>query len=221
VGIITKSSLVRRDIDILTELVRNVGASVHLSVAFSDDEMSRKIEPWAPSPSARFRTMRFLAEAGIPVGVSLAPIIPGLNDSQIAEVLARAKDNGATRAFRVLLRLPAEVKPVFTERLKEAFPDRAERVLGGVRAVRGGALNQSEFGSRMRGEGPRWQAIEWLFDQTCTKLGLETESEDRLATPTSRRLARDAAVRLDARPWRKPTGASSRRRSSGQLDLFP
>jgi len=187
VGLITKSALIQRDIDVLAKLTRDARCFVHMSLAFSDDAMARKIEPGAPLPSTRIRAIKALTEAGIPVGVGLAPIIPGLNDSQIAEILERAKEAGATRAFRVMLRLPSEVKPVFLERLKEAFPDRARKVENAIREMRDGKLYNSNFGQRGRGKGERWDAIEWLFELTCKRLGLNRheENEDRDDRPTS------------------------------------
>jgi DNA repair photolyase len=156
-----------------------------MSLAFADDAMARKIEPNAPPPSARIATIKALTDAGIPVGVGLAPIIPGLNDSQIAEILERAAENGATRAFRVMLRLPAEVKPVFIERLKEAYPDRAEKVVNAIKEMRDGALYNSEFGKRGKGSGQRWEAIQWLFDLTCKKLNLNQHEENDDSCPRS------------------------------------
>lgn len=184
VGLITKGTLIRRDIDILKDLHREARVTAHISISFDDDEMARKIEPGAPSSTARFRTIRMLADAGIPVGVSMSPIIPGLNDSQIAGVLERARDSGATTAFRVLLRLPAEVKTIFSERLREEYPDRANKVLNGVRAARKGKLYDSTFGDRMTGDGPRWEAVEWLFRKTCDRLGLNARTYEA-DTPTT------------------------------------
>lgn len=177
VGLITKSAIIRRDIDVLSALTREASAHVYFSIAFADDKMARAIEPGAPLPSTRFAAMRALSEAGIPVGVSVAPTIPGLNDSQIAEILERAYENGARRAFRVLLRLPSEVKSVFIERLTSAYPDRVQKVLNAMREMRGGKLYQSEFGKRGSGSGQRWEAIEWLFDLTCKKLGINQTRE--------------------------------------------
>lgn len=179
VGIITKGAIIRRDIDVLQDLARNARVHVNFSVAFADDDMARQVEPGAPSPSVRLKAMRALADAGISVGVGVAPIIPGLNDSQIATILAKARDAGATRAFRVMLRLPLEVKPVFLGRLQEEFPDRAAKVENAVRDVRGGALYRSAFGERGNGQGARWDAIESLFDLTCRKLGLNSIREER------------------------------------------
>jgi DNA repair photolyase len=178
VGIITKSALIRRDIDILRDLASFGAVRVNISIPFSDKRMARRMEPGAPSPAVRFATIQKLADAGIPVGVAVAPIIPGLNDSQIVEVLEQAAEAGADRAFRVLLRLPAEVKQVFSERLEDTYPDRFDKVLNGMREVRGGKLNDSTFGQRMRGKGPRWEAIANLFDSTVRRLGLNLESEN-------------------------------------------
>ncbi len=177
VSLITKGALIRRDIDVLQDLVKHARCFVNVSLAFIDDEMARKVEPGAPSPSVRLKAIRALADAGIPVGIGLAPIIPGLNDGQIAEILQRARDAGATRAFRVMLRLPAEVKPVFLGRLREEFPLRADKVENAVREMRGGALYDSRPGIRQVGKGARWDAIEALFDLTCKRLGLNEERD--------------------------------------------
>ncbi len=187
VGIITKGALIRRDLDLLQELHRHARVRVNMSVAFADDAMARRIEPWAPSPTTRFAALRALADAGIPVGLALAPIIPGMNDAQIPEILERARDAGARRAFRVLLRLPAEVKPVFLGRLRETDPGRASKVENAVREMRGGALYRSAFGARGVGEGARWDAIDWLFERTCRRLGLETgeRSDGEDGAPTT------------------------------------
>ena len=186
VGIITKGSIVRRDVDILSALARTARAAVYVSIPFADEEMARAIEPWAPSIKARFDTLKILSEAGIPTGISVSPIIPGLNDSQIAEVLERAAEAGATRAFHMLLRLPNEVKPIFTERLTEAYPDRLDKVMNGIKAARGGALNDPRFGQRMTGSGPRWEAAQYLFDSTCRRLGMngkrQTEFDEEAIT---------------------------------------
>jgi len=177
VAIITKSALIRRDIDVLADLAKHARVFVQCSIAFSDDKMARRMEPGAPLPSTRFAAMKALHDAGVPVGVALAPVIPGLNDSQIAEILERAKENGAERAFKVLLRLPAEVKPVFIERLQAEFPGYAKKVLNAVMDMRGGKLYDSTFGKRGVGEGQRWESIEWLFETTCRRLGLHRRSE--------------------------------------------
>lgn len=174
VGVITKSALVARDADVLARM----RAVVTLSVPFADDDAARRIEPWAARPSRRLEALRRLSEAGVETGVAIAPIIPGLNDADIPEILERAKEAGATRAFMTLLRLPREVHPVFTERLEEAFPDRYRRVLHALEEVRGGKHNESRFGSRFVGRGPRWQIIERVFEQHAKRLGLSTREKD-------------------------------------------
>lgn len=179
VGIITKGALVRRDAELLGELARQAGASVHVSIPFADEAQARAIEPFASSPSARFETLAVLAAAGVPTGVMVAPIIPGLNDDQIPAILTRAAEAGASRAGHVLLRLPAEVAPVFEERLREALPLRADKVLHAQAELRGGRLNDPQFGSRMRGAGPRWQAIEAVFATHCRRLGLSAGDRTR------------------------------------------
>jgi len=173
VAIITKSLLVRRDIDLLAALAREARCIVTVSCAFSDDEDAKKIEPFAPPPSKRFETMRLLSDAGIPVAVSLAPTIPGVNDSQIPAVLERARDNGAISAFHTMLRLSMEVREVFVDRITEAYPLRATKILSGIRQMRGGALNRAEFGERMVGDGERWNAIARLFEMHSKRFGLD------------------------------------------------
>ncbi|MGZ3478180.1 MAG: radical SAM protein, partial [Polyangiales bacterium] len=157
--VITKSALIRRDAELLAKLAREVSASVTLSIPFSDDAMGRAIEPYASAPSARFETVRRLVEAGVPTSVNIAPVIPGLNDSQIGEILERAKHAGARGAACMPVRLAAEVLPVFFERLAQAFPGRVKKVESALLQIRRGKLNDSEFGKRMTGDGPRWQAI--------------------------------------------------------------
>jgi len=174
VGVVTKGALVRRDAPLLAELARVAEATVFLSIPFADDALARAIEPFVPPPSVRFQTLACLSAAGVPTGVLVAPIIPGLNDSQIPAVLERAAAAGARRAGRTLLRLPAEVGPVFEERLREALPLRAGKVLAALAELRGGRANDPRFGSRLRGSGPRWQAIEALFATHCRRLGLQT-----------------------------------------------
>lgn len=177
VTIITKGALVRRDIDILSALSKVARVTVITSLAFSDDKFSRKIEPYAPRPSIRLRAMRELHDAGIRVGVGIAPVIPGLNDTQIPDILERAYACGARLSFMTLLRLPLEVKEVFSQRLKEQFPDRAQKVLNQLAAMKGGVLNRAEFGTRMHGDGPQWEAIKWVYDQTCNRLGMNSGDE--------------------------------------------
>jgi len=173
VAVITKSALVRRDAELLAGLERASRAVVFVSIGFVDEEQARLIEPFAPPPAVRLATIEHLARAGVPTGVLVAPVIPGLNDEQVAEILRRAAQAGARRAGLVPLRLPAEVAPVFEERLRAALPLRAEHVLSAVREMRGGKLNDPRFGARFGGRGPRWAAIEQLFLMHCRRLGLQ------------------------------------------------
>jgi DNA repair photolyase len=175
ISVITKSALIRRDVDVLRRLEERCGAHVSISIPFLDEGMGRKIEPGASSPNKRFETMRLLSEAGIPTAIGIAPLIPGLNDSDVPRLLERAKDCGATSAFMTLLRLPAEVLPVFRERLWEAFPERAKKVESAILDVRDGKMYRSDWGLRMHGSGPRWQAIQRLFDVHCKRFGFNEE----------------------------------------------
>jgi DNA repair photolyase len=177
--IITKSALVRRDIALLADLSRKARLGVTISIPFADDAMGRAIEPLASACSNRFETIRLLASTGIPVSVNVAPIIPGLNDTQIAEILERAKAAGADRAAMILVRLPKEVLPVFLERLEEAFPLRAAKVKRAILDMRGGKMNDADFGARMEGKGPRWDAISTMFELTARRLGLATWGSGR------------------------------------------
>jgi DNA repair photolyase len=172
VGMVTKSALVRRDVDLLAELATKARASVMLSIAFARDEAARRMEPYAARPSLRFDAMKRLSDAGVSTGILVAPVIPGLNESDIPELLERARDAGARRAGITLLRLPAEVLPVFDGRLEEAFPERAQKVRSQLRDMRGGKMNEASFGARMAGKGPRWEATRQMFAVHCKRLGL-------------------------------------------------
>ncbi len=180
--IVTKSYLIRRDVELLAEMARENLMHVCMSISFADAEPCRLVEPQAPSPERRFEAMRVLVEAGVPVGVLVAPIIPGLNDHELPRVLARAAECGATSATFVPLRLPGSVEPVFFERMREAFPLRVQRIEHRLREIRGGELNDSRFGHRMQGSGQYWEAIQRLFEVSCRKHGLnpppcETDAE--------------------------------------------
>ena len=170
VGIVTKSALIRRDIDVLQQLARDASVGVYFSIPFADYDIARAVEPFAPSPNARFEAMKALADGGIEVGIGIAPAIPGLT-SDIPELLQRAKDCGAQKAFINMLRLPGSVAPYFEQRLREKLPTKAGRVLNRIRDARGGKLNSSVFGERMRGKGQYWEAQEQLFNVFCKRLG--------------------------------------------------
>ena len=181
VGIITKGALVLRDLDVLRRLQEEASVHVYFSIPFSDDEVARKVEPHAPSSRKRFEAMATLANAGIPTGISLSPIIPGLNDEDVPDLLARAKQAGAVEATATLLRLSGPVVPVFMERMAAAFPDRIAKITNRIQDVRGGAINESAFFDRHRGAGPYWAIIEQLFEVSRRKAGLS--ALDRVAIP--------------------------------------
>ena len=175
IAIITKGALVRRDAELLARMSLETSVSVSLSIPIGEDEMSRGIEPNTSPPSQRFETLRVLSQAGIRTGVGVAPVIPGLNDSQISSILERARAAGATSAFLTLVRLAGQTLPVFRERLEQAFPLRASRIWSAIQQVRGGKFNESRFHERMHGAGPRWAAIRSLFDVECRRLGFNEE----------------------------------------------
>jgi DNA repair photolyase len=172
VSIITKSALIRRDLELLVRLSREADVTVHFTIPFLDHEVNRALEPFAPFPEARFRAMKDLADAGLTVGLGIAPIVPGLNDHEIPELLRRAREAGAKSAFINLLRLPGSVRPYFLERLEEKLPLSAQKIVNRIKEVKGGVLNRSEFGERMRGEGPYWEMIVQTFNIHSRKLGL-------------------------------------------------
>jgi len=170
VGVITKSALIRRDVDVLQRLSQEASVGVYISIPFADYATARAVEPFAPSPNARFEAMKTLADAGIQVGIGIAPTIPGLS-TDIPGLLQRAKDCGATKAFINMLRLPGSVAPYFEKRLREKLPTKADRVLNRIRDARGGRLNSSVFGERMRGKGQFWEAQHKLFEVYSKRLG--------------------------------------------------
>jgi DNA repair photolyase len=172
VGIVTKSALVSRDRDLLGELAKYDAAQVFLSVTTLDPELARNMEPRAAAPAARLRALRELSEAGVPVGVLVAPIIPGLNDHEAPAILQAAHDHGARCAGYVTLRLPFAVKDLFTDWLARHYPERKERVLGRLREARGGKLNDSTFGRRMRGEGEWADLFSHMFKLHRKRVGM-------------------------------------------------
>jgi DNA repair photolyase len=174
-GLVTKNHLVTRDADVLQELARFGLARVFVSLTTLDPELARKMEPRASAPSKRLEAMRTLAAAGVHVGVMTAPLILGLNDHALPKLLEAAADAGATSAGYVPLRLPHQLGTVFSDWLARNYPDRKEKVLNQIRAVRGGALNDPRFGSRMRGEGIFAEHLAKLFKLTCRRLGLNRE----------------------------------------------
>lgn len=174
VAVITKRHLVTRDADLLGELARHGAASVSLSITTLDPELQRRMEPRASTPARRLEAISVLAEAGVPVGVLVAPVIPGLTDHEIPRILEAASAAGASFASHVMLRLPHGVKELFAEWLEGHFPERKEKVLGRVRGMRGGALYDPRFHLRGRGEGAYADQISTLFSVTARRLGLDT-----------------------------------------------
>ena len=179
VGIVTKSVLVTRDIDVLARLAEKRLVQVMLSVTTLDHRLARSMEPRASTPGKRIEAIERLAAAGVPVGVMVAPVIPALNDHEIEGILEQARAAGAKAAAYVLLRLPHEIKDLFQEWLREHVPDRADRVLRHIRDARRGRLNDPEFGSRMRGEGPYAVLIARRFRVAATKFGFGTLAKPR------------------------------------------
>lgn len=173
VGIVTKNALVTRDLDLLTEMAQFNTVHVFLSVTTLDEELARTMEPRTSSPTARLRAVRQLHEAGIPVGVMIAPVIPGLNDSEVPKILEAAKEAGAQTAGYTLLRLPLTVKPVFLEWLERTQPLRKGRVESLIRSTREGELSDANFGSRMRGTGEMADQIRQTFKVFQRKHGLD------------------------------------------------
>ncbi|MBV8393168.1 MAG: PA0069 family radical SAM protein [Alphaproteobacteria bacterium] len=202
VGIVTKNHLVTRDIDILADMAKRNLAEIFLSVTTLDKDLARDMEPRASAPYRRLDAIKKLADAGVPVGVMTAPMIPGLNDHEMEAILEKATEAGATRAGFTVLRLPLEIKDLFDEWLRANRPDRAERVLSLIRQMRGGALYQAEFGTRMRGEGPIAQLLAARFQAAVKRLGLNRIRYRldtlRFAVPESARTALVDAKR-DAR----------------------
>ena len=172
VAIITKSTLVTRDLDILSELAKERLVSVMVSITTLDDGLKRSLEPRTASPQGRLRTVETLAKAGVPVGVMTAPIIPMINDAEMERILELAAGAGACSAGYVLLRLPYELKDLFKEWLTEHYPLKAEHVMSLIRQSRGGGEYQSEFGTRMRGTGKYAELIAQRFALACKRLKL-------------------------------------------------
>ncbi|HEU4406038.1 MAG TPA: PA0069 family radical SAM protein [Polyangiaceae bacterium] len=196
VCVITKGALVERDLDLLARLHREARVAVAVSVPFFDEAKARAIEPHVPTPARRLKAVARLAAAGLPVGVMVAPIIPGLNDEDLGPLLEAARDAGARWACRGLLRLPGSTREVFTARLERALPLRSKRVLARVREARGGRLNDPRFGARMRGEGHYVEALHALFEAHARRLGLPTHFPDGGDAPSTFRRPPPAGAQL-------------------------
>jgi DNA repair photolyase len=172
-GLVTKSSLVERDLDLIVPMARSNLVSVSISITSLDSTLSRILEPRAASPERRLRTVRTLAEAGVPVRVNLAPVIPFVNEPEIEAIVDAAADAGARNAHYTVVRLPWEVSPLFEEWLRTHFPDRAQRVMNRIREMRGGKNNDARFGRRMTGEGTWARLIEQRFRRASARHGFE------------------------------------------------
>ena len=194
-SIVTKNALVTRDCDLLAPLARLGAAAVYISVTTLDSELAGQLEPRASRPAARLRAIRELADAGIPVGVMVAPVIPGLTDHELPAILHAAAAAGATRAGYIIVRLPHAVKDVFLQWLDVHAPTKKARIIDRVREIRGGQLNVSQWGARLRGEGVFAEQIRDLFAVSARRAGLSTERKP-----------------LDASHFRRPGGV--------QLNLF-
>ena len=196
IAIITKNALVTRDRDVLGELARHACAAVFVSVTSLDAGLAGRLEPRAARPAHRLRAIHELSEAGIPVGVMVAPIIPGLTDHEMPAILEAAAAAGARTAGYTLLRLPYAVKDIFQRWLDDHAPTKKARILGRVREIRGGKLNVSEWGRRLRGDGIFAEQIRALFDAAARRAGLA-----------------HGRLELSAAHFRRPGGT--------QLSLFP
>ena len=186
VAIITKNRLVTRDVDLLCELASSNAAAVNISVTSLDAELQRVLEPRTSPPSARIETIRQLRSAGIPAGVMVAPIIPGLTDHEVPRILEACSQAGAQFAGYTIVRLPWAVAPLFEHWLEEHFPDRKEKILGRIRDLRGnGRLNNSQWRTRMTGEGIFAEQIASLFEVGCRRAGIG--ERPKLSTAAFRR----------------------------------
>ena len=195
-GIVTKNAMVERDLDILAPMARKNLVNVFISVNNLDHEIARRLEPRCSAPARRLDAMRALSEAGVPVGVLVAPVIPFLTDDQIERVLETAWEHGARQAGYILMRLPWEVKGLFKDWLERHYPLKARHVMSRVHAMRGGRDNDPNFGSRLRGQGELAQLLAQRFSKACQRLGFNAGSRNRA---------------LDTGRFKVPTG---------QMDLF-
>lgn len=195
-SMITKNSLVLRDLDIFQEMITYDGILIFISVTTLNADLARVLEPRTSHPQARLKAIETLAKAGVPVGVNVAPCIPGLTDHEMPMILKAASEAGAWFAGYTPLRLPSSVSPLFEEWLEVHQPLKKEKVLNSVRDIRGGKLNDSEFGSRMRGQGPRAENMAQMFDLYTRKYKLNVK-EFELSTAHFRRPGDQLQFNLD------------------------
>jgi DNA repair photolyase len=211
VALITKSALIERDIDLLAPMAAKGQAVAAVTITTLDPAVARTLEPRAAAPARRLRTIRTLTEAGIPVGVSIAPVIPFVTEPDLERVLTAAMEAGAVGASYIVLRLPWEVSPLFQQWLEAHFPDRAQRVMNRVRDMRDGKDYDSSFGTRMHGEGVWADLIRQRFEKAVKRLGLNARAR--------------AFHTMDSSRFRRPivvpgSAAQKASNASGQLDLF-
>ncbi len=174
-SLVTKSSLVERDLDLIAPMAHDGLAAAYVSVTTLDNHLASRLEPRAAAPARRLRTIETLAKAGVPVGVSVSPVIPFLNEPELERILEAAAGCGATRAFSIVLRLPWEVNPLFQQWLDAHYPERAERIMARVREMRGGRDNDAQFGTRMTGQGVWAQLLHQRFHKACARFSLNRE----------------------------------------------
>jgi DNA repair photolyase len=212
VGLITKSSLIERDIDLLADMASRGQASAAITITTLDPAIARTLEPRAAAPARRLRTIRMLADAGIPVGVSIAPVIPFVTEPDLERVLEAAFKAGAMHANYIVLRLPWEVNPLFQQWLEAHFPDRAQRVMNRVRDMRGGKDYNSDFGKRMKGEGVWADLIRQRAEKAIRRFGMEKRGS-RFRQLDASQFKRPMVV--------PPLGAKAKAAAAaGQMDLF-
>ncbi len=174
-SVVTKSSGIERELDLIAPMAAQGLVSVYLSVTTLDNELARILEPRAAAPARRLRTIKALADAGVPVGVSVSPIIPFINEPELERILEAAATAGASSAFSIPVRLPWEVNPLFQDWLDRHFPDRAERVMARIREMRGGQDNDARFGTRFTGEGVWAELLQARLRRAVAKLGLRSQ----------------------------------------------
>jgi DNA repair photolyase len=195
-SVITKSALIERDLDLIAPMAADRLAAAYVSVTTLDAGLARIMEPRAAHPHRRLQTIERLARAGVPVGVSVSPVIPFVNEPELERVLEAAAASGATRAFSIVLRLPWEVSPLVQHWLEQHYPDRAARVMARVREMRGGRDYDARFGTRMTGQGVWAQLLRQRFDKACARLGLNRQRTELDLTQFTRPGANPAQASL-------------------------
>lgn len=195
--LITKSSLIERDLDLLREMAQHDLVSVCITITTLDHKLARNLEPRATTPAKRLQTLQVLSDAGIPTRVSVSPVIPALNEEEIDNIVSSAASAGAQAAYAIVLRLPHELQQLFPQWLEAHYPMRAAKVMKAIRSIRNNQLNQAEFGARMMGHGPRAEIIRQRFNLACKRA----------------RIANDRDFTLDCTQFKTPATAA-------QLPLF-